>query len=135
MYFNTHLIPLDDSYQILNENQEIIECQVYVNKKTVKGEAIKELIFYFPKLVHTKFITVAIPPKLIGIPDGASQIKVFKNYLYLPQESMIFMPVNEGIEKVITSYFVSDSLIHFNTFGNLKSLGGRIYISKKITIK
>lgn len=117
-------------YKVFDENNKAINAQIFLNDKTVKGEQTKELILYFPEMPRQHFLTVAIPPKLIGIPDNAGEIKVYFNKLYLPNESKIFMPINEGVEKILDTYFVSDTLIYFNTFDDFKKYGGKIIVKK-----
>lgn len=117
-------------YKVFDENNKPINAKIFLNNRTVKGEKTKELILYFPEVPKPHFLTVAIPPKLIGIPDNAGEIKLYFNKLYLPDESKIFMPINEGVEKILDTYFISDTLIYFNTFDDFRRYGNKIVVKK-----
>jgi hypothetical protein len=117
-------------YKVLNEIGTTLDAQVFINQKTRMGEPTKELFIYFKDTPNRFVVVVAIPPKLIGIPERYNTMKLEKDILYIQKESLQFTPVNVGIEKMIDKYTISDTLITFETFRCLSVLGKKIIIKK-----
>lgn len=120
-----------DQYYVTNNEGKTVDVDVYINRKTVNGEDTKELILHFAKATYPKYLTIAVYQELIGVPDNYNKIKIKNRSLSLPRESLIFTPINVGIEQLINTYNISDSVIVFETFGDLKLYGDEIFITKK----
>lgn len=123
-------IKATESYQIFNEKGRALDATIFLNKKMISGEATKELIVYFKTLPKPYVLVIAIPPKLIGIPERYNTMKISKDVLSLRKESLMFTPINVGIEKMIDNWSIEDDLITFDTFERISSLGKRIVIRK-----
>ena len=127
---NVIKIEATKSYQIFNEKGRALDAIIFINKKMISGEATKELIVYFNTLPKPYVLLIAIPPKLIGIPERYDTMKISGNVLSLRKESLRFTPVNVGIEKMIGNWSIEDDLITFDTFESISSFGKRIVIRK-----
>jgi len=117
-------------YKVFNEKGLLLDAQVFMNKKTITGENTKELFVYFNTSPKPFVVVIALPPKLIGMPERYNTMKIDKKNLYVKEESLRFTPINVGIEKLINKYSIEDELIDFKTFGRLSPLGKKIIIKK-----
>lgn len=128
--FSPYIYINDTSFIIKNENGKEIDAQIYKNYRTVDNEKTIEFILYFSKSNEPTFLTIAIPPKLIGLNDHGNGIIKISNLIFLPNKSKMFMPINEGVNKMINNSIITDSLISFTTFHDLKKFGSKIIITK-----
>ncbi|WP_207534484.1 hypothetical protein [Desertivirga arenae] len=118
------------NYSVVNEAGEKLDALVFQNDKTIKQEKAKELFVYFKTDPKPIVIVIAIPPRLIGIPERSSTMKIVKDQLLILRESLVFTPVNVGIEKMLNEYTIADDLISFDAFAELKSFGRKIFVKK-----
>jgi hypothetical protein len=123
-----HSLHSTEEYEVFGDSK--IKAQIFENRKTIDGNETKQLIVNFKDINFPKFITIAIPPKLIGLPENLGRIKIINNKLIISEESLKFTPINDGPFLQIESTIVSDSIIVFSSFGDLKKYGKKIIIRK-----
>jgi hypothetical protein len=122
---------LDASLEYEVSAQEPIDADIYFINKTVDFKDTKELIVHFKSIKNPKYLTIAIPAKLIGLPENSNKMEIIDNKLHVPEESLIFTPISEGAFSNLDYSYVSDSVIYFSSFSELKQFGKKITIRKK----
>lgn len=128
--FMTNLYIEESKDYVIYGDDLPIKSKVFINNKTINGEQTTELIIHFEELKNSKFLTIAVAQKLIGYPENRDKMIVSDSKLRLPKSSMLFTPINYGVDLLITDFSISDSLIMFNTFNDLERYGKRITIKK-----
>ena len=118
----------DNKLKVYNENNILLNATIYKNYSTINYNRTVEYIVYFTEITNGGLITIAVPPKIIGIPEKPQKITLFDKFIYVPDESKIFTPITEGVYKSINKYTITNSLITFDAFGDLKTLGKQIKI-------
>lgn len=126
---NDRILDASSEYELVAK--EPIDADIFINYKTVDLKDTKELIVYFKDIKNPKYLTIAIPAKLIGLPENSNKMEIKDGRLYIPQESLIFSPISEGAFFNLDYSYVSDSVIYFSSFSDLKQFGDRITIRKK----
>jgi hypothetical protein len=108
-----------------------LNASIFFNNRTIDGKNTSELFIYFDIKPSFFVLVIALPPKLIGIPELYKTMKIDSlGNLNINRKSLMFTPINIGIEKMIDKYFISEKYIYLDTFGNLKKVGNKVYIKK-----
>ncbi|WP_304064876.1 hypothetical protein [Pedobacter glucosidilyticus] len=124
-------LPSVKNYIVYNEKGEKLNAYIFFNYQTIDGKNTSELFIYFDIKPSFFVLVIALPPKLIGIPELYKTMKIDSlGNLNINRKSLMFTPINIGIEKMIDKYFISEKYIYFDTFGNLKKVGNKVYIKK-----
>ncbi|PYF74876.1 hypothetical protein [Pedobacter nutrimenti] len=118
------------NYCVFNENGKALDALLFINNKMFSGKRTKELIVYFKMGSEPIVLIIALPPKLIGIPELYNTMRLDKDTLFLQKASLKFTVVNVGIEKMIDKWSIEDGTIRFSTFERLNALGKEIIIKK-----
>lgn len=124
-----------NNYKVFNETGKALDALVFINWRTISGENTKELMVYFKTKPKPFVITVAVPAKLIGIPEHAQRMTLSEKKLALPERSLVFTPINVGIDKMINRSSIEEDLVRFDAFGILADLGKEIVIKEVIHLK
>jgi hypothetical protein len=124
-----NILTINKTYIVYNEKKQILDANVFINNKTIQSKYTKQIIINF-KNSKTKFISIIVDNKLIGMPEIASSIEIVGSEMIFPNEAKMTVPISEGPNKLLSDFFVSDSLVYFNTFDDLKKFGSTIILKK-----
>lgn len=117
-------------YAVFNESNQPINARLFINHHTITGEKTMEILIVFQIKLEPIVLTIAVDQKLIGVPDFYKAMVVKNNMLHIRKESLMFTPMNVGIERKISNYKFTEDVIMFNTFGSLTTIGKAIIIKK-----
>jgi hypothetical protein len=131
----TKSLKASNNYKVFNERGKAMDALVFINWSTNSGENTKELIVYFKTKPKPFVITVSIPAKLIGIPEHSQRMTLSEEKFSLPERSLVFTPINVGIDKMIDRSSVEEDLMRFDAFGILADVGKEIIIKEVMKSK
>lgn len=123
-------LSIADDYSISDDKGKALDAKVFLNHLTITGKKTRELIVYFNLDSEHYVVTIALDAKLIGIPEQFHTMKGKGKFLVLKKASLIFTPVNNGIEKMIKNFHIDEEVISFDAFDKLFPFAQKIIIHK-----